>query len=167
MNVCGVYIMAKAGFFLDVPEPEDTGSAEMRSTSALPQGLPGGREPVMASLTPMFPQYSAPLPAAPELAAAPEPIAAAPVSGLSIELSADSWVQVLDADSQTLESALLRSGSSRSFPVNAGLRVKLGNAEGVKLRLNGEPIDVAAYQRDNVAHFRLSPDGALARVNPG
>jgi len=159
---------------LEVPEPADSSAAEMRSTTSTTSSalgaLQGAHEPVMASLTPLFPQNPAPHLAAqktPGIVTPSEPAPAAPLPGLSLDVSSDSWVQVLDADGQVLESALLRIGSSRSFPVEAGLRVKLGNAQGVQLRLNGEPIDVSAFQRENVAHFRLGPDGALGRANPG
>lgn len=157
---------------LDVPMSGDASGVEgqTRASSA------SSEVQVMASLTPMFP----PRPAAPSLDAGllpaaaavpdvepPAHVASADASGLSLNLMADSWVEVSTADGKVLESSLLRAGSSRSFPVEAGLRVSLGNAGGVELRLNGESIDVSAFQRANVARFRLGADGALAPANPG
>lgn len=139
---------------------------------------------VMASLTPMFPARpstpSLDVGVLPPAAAAPDSIeAVAPeadvppatggtdAAGLSLSLTADSWVEVSTSSGEVLEASLLRAGSSRSFPVESGLRVSLGNAGGVELRLNGESIDVSAFQRANVARFRLGADGALAPANPG
>lgn len=158
---------------LDVPVPGDAGGVEGQQARA-PSAQPEVQ--VMASLTPMFP----PRPAVPSLDAGllpaaaavpdvepPASVASTEVSGLRLSLTADSWVEVSTADGEVLESSLLRAGSSRSFPLEAGLRVSLGNAGGVELRLNGESIDVSAFQRANVARFRLGADGALAPANPG
>ncbi len=132
---------------------------------------------VMASLAPMFPPRPAapsldagllpPAAAVPDIEAPSASIAVDEAAGLRLSLTADSWVEVSTADGTVLESSLLRAGSTRSFPVDAGLRVSLGNAGGVELRLNGESIDVSAFQRANVARFRLGADGALAPANPG
>lgn len=162
---------------LDVSTPT-VGPVQTGSASAPPEVQ------VMASLTPMFPpRPSAPsldvgvLPpaaVAPDFIEVPAPKADAPAAtvganaaGLSLSLTADSWVEVSTSSGEVLEASLLRAGSSRSFPVDAGLRVSLGNAGGVELRLNGESIDVSAFQRANVARFRLGADGALAPANPG
>lgn len=156
---------------LDVPAPGGRVDSDGRAAAAAQPEVQ-----VMASLAPMFP----PRPAAPSLDAgllpaaasvpdieAPTSIAAEEAAGLRLSLTADSWVEVSTADGTVLESSLLRAGSTRSFPVDAGLRVSLGNAGGVELRLNGESIDVSAFQRANVARFRLGADGALAPANPG
>ncbi|SDD47700.1 RodZ domain-containing protein [Aquimonas voraii] len=154
---------------LDVPASGAV-DAGMAPAAAAPPELP-----VMASLAPMFPSR----PAGADLASAtlsPAAVTLAPeapsVAGtsepemLQLSLSADSWVEVSTADGDVLESSLLRAGATRSFPLNAGLRVSLGNAGGVELRLNGEAIDVSAFQRANVARFRLGADGTLAPANP-
>lgn len=156
---------------LDVPTPDTELDGALHTASAQPE------VPVMASLAPMFP----PRPAAPSLdagllpAAGANPDVGAPVSsvpdtadGLHLSLTADSWVEVSTADGRVLESSLLRAGAKRSFPLDTGLRVSLGNAGGVELLLNGESIDVSAFQRANVARFRLGADGALAPAHaPG
>lgn len=154
---------------LDVPAavPGEAGPGTLAS--------PPPEVQVMASLAPMFP----PRPAGAELAgAALIPATAGPASEaslavttvesetLQLNLSADSWVEVSTAEGEVLESSLLRAGAERSFPLNSGLRVSLGNAGGVELRLNGEAIDVSAFQRANVARFRLGADGSLAPANP-
>lgn len=157
-------------------------SLDLPAVDGLPRseaaGLPEATVPdlpVMASLAPMFPPRSSSadldaglLPsgsAVPVESAVPAPEAGTS-AGLRLSLSADSWVEVSSSDGRVLESSLLRAGAVRDFPLESGLRVSLGNAGGVELRLNGEPIDVSSYQRANVARFRLGPDGVLAPSSP-
>jgi cytoskeleton protein RodZ len=87
--------------------------------------------------------------------------------GLEMRLNADSWVEIHDATGRVLESSLLRAGTQRRLELGGGLRVSLGNADGVELRLNGEAIDVSEFRRANVARFRLAADGALTSPVPG
>jgi cytoskeleton protein RodZ len=167
---------------LDVPAPDSFDGAERIGMQ------PQVDAPVMASLAPMFPPRSSPT-----VVDLPVPLAgvetgspsvdpgdsgaaelvedgAGPIdpiaSALQLRLTADSWVEISDASGRVLESALLRAGSERRFPVSAGLSVSLGNAEGVELRLNGEAIDVSPYRRANVARFRLDPAGELQASPP-
>lgn len=157
---------------LDVPAPAD--GVETTATVPIRPAMHAPDVPVMASLAPMFqPQATAPAPALPIApSTGPAAVESATVSetgSLVLEFAGDSWVEVTRADGSVLESSLLRAGSARSFELGTGLRVSLGNADGVRLRLNGEPIDVSSYQRANVARFRLGSDGALAPAgsNPG
>jgi cytoskeleton protein RodZ len=156
---------------LDVPAAVTAPPAE--NVTPAPARVPD--VPVMASLAPMFPPQSssADLEAGllPPVSVEPLELQAAPresdsSAGLRLSLSADSWVEVSSADGRVLESSLLRAGTIRDFPLESGLRVSLGNAGGVELRLNGEPIDVSSFQRANVARFRLGPDGVLAPSSP-
>jgi cytoskeleton protein RodZ len=155
---------------LDVPAVDTAPPAE--SVKAAPASVPD--VPVMASLAPMFPPQSS---SADLEAGLLPPVSMEPLdqqaaresdspAGLRLSLSADSWVEVSSADGRVLESSLLRAGAIRDFPLESGLRVSLGNAGGVELRLNGEPIDVSSFQRANVARFRLGPDGVLAPSSP-
>ncbi len=153
---------------LDVPldTPEATATPSVPSASEIP---------VMASLAPLFPPKapgaelaSATLTPATVDAVAPldAPVERVDDETLVLSLSADSWVEVSTAEGEVLESSLLRAGAERAFPLKTGLRVSLGNAGGVELRLNGEAIDVSPFQRANVARFRLAADGTVAPVNP-
>lgn len=114
-------------------------------------------QPIMASLTPF---YSTPRAAAPD-AAATGGVAAAPV-GLVLELTGTSWVEVIGHDGTRLAHELLRDGSQRTFAVDRVARVLLGNAEAVKVRVDGREVDTTPYRRANVARFELSSDGSLA-----
>jgi cytoskeleton protein RodZ len=148
------------------------------------EALPGARAvrsdgpdyPVMASLTPVFQTRPSASPSAPligvealvaevaEPMSEPSPLLS---GGLQLKLVEDSWVEVTSSDGRVLESTLLRAGSERQYPLGEGLRVSLGNAGGVELRLNGESVDVSAFRRANVARFRLAGDGALSPASAG
>lgn len=158
---------------LDIPAPEGAdGGAAGETIASDPSTLVPPDLAVMASLTPMFPprNLSAPAPAP---LGPPEPVAAAGApapSGstrLELRLNADSWVEIHDATGRVLESSLLRAGTQRQLELGEGLRVSLGNADGVELLLNGEAIDVSEFRRANVARFRLAADGVLTAPVPG
>ncbi|MCI1709764.1 MAG: helix-turn-helix domain-containing protein [Chiayiivirga sp.] len=115
-----------------------------------------GDSPVMAGLGPFLPSQFQPQSATPPVA----PIAAP--SGLSLHLNGDSWVEVLDAEGRRIEHGILRAGETRDFAPGTAVRVSLGNAEAVEVRVNGSVTDIAAYRRANVARFTVSSDGSLA-----
>lgn len=109
---------------------------------------PPDRTPMVASIAPLT------APAAP---------AAAPIE---VEFTADSWVQLFDAAGGVVEKGLLRAGERRAFEPGSVGRLVLGNASGVRVRLHGQPVDLAPFTRANVARFTLSSDGSLAPSAP-
>lgn len=112
---------------------------------------------IMASLTPF---YSTQRAVAPSAAAVSEAVAAP--AGLVLEFTGTSWVEVIGHDGSRLAHELLRDGSQRQFPVDRVARVLLGNAEAVKVSVEGREVDTTPYRRANVARFELSSDGSLA-----
>jgi len=88
--------------------------------------------------------------------------AAAPALALSFQ--GDSWVEVFDPEGEVLEQALLSSGDTRDYLEGEVGRVVLGNSAAVEVRAGGEPVDLAAFSRANVARFALSSDGSVAPV---
>jgi cytoskeleton protein RodZ len=79
---------------------------------------------------------------------------------LSLTLKAQSWVQVVAADGRVLESGMLDAGQ-HDYPVDQVSRMVIGNVSAAELRRNGELLDLAAFQRANVARFTVSSDGRL------
>jgi cytoskeleton protein RodZ len=112
-----------------------------------------GETPVIASLGPF---YSPPSP--PGAA----PVAPTTVTGLSLHLRGDSWVEVLDRSGRRIEHGVLRAGQVREFDPAVVGKVSIGNADAVEVRMNGSETDIAAYRRANVARFTVSSDGSLA-----
>ncbi|MGA0588448.1 helix-turn-helix domain-containing protein [Dyella sp. KRB-257] len=74
---------------------------------------------------------------------------------LSLSLAQASWVEVIAADGSRLEYSLLPAGSRKTYHSDQALEVRLGNASGAKVSIDGEDLPLDAYRRANVAHFRL------------
>lgn len=82
---------------------------------------------------------------------------------LTLNFSERSWVEVNAAGGERLEFGMLPAGAERSYPINAGLQVSIGNAQGATVTYNGDSVDLSEVRRANVARFRVSSDG---RVQP-
>lgn len=126
---------------------------------------PGPIEPLIASMAPFTSAGStstvpAPAPSADE----PGDDAGIP---LSLTLSEDSWVEILAADGSQLEYGLLRAGSRHEYRGDEPLSVRIGNASGVDIRMNGKLVDVTPFQRANVAHFSASPQRGVLDAPAG
>ncbi|GAB2790925.1 hypothetical protein GCM10027021_11900 [Dyella kyungheensis] len=118
-------------------------------------------QPLMASMTP-FPNLGDTHAAAP---AAPTP--AAPTGegahSLVLNLQNASWVEVTGKDGSRLEYGLLPAGSSKTYRSDQPLEVRIGNAGGAQVTLDGQPMPLDSYRRSNVAHFRIElRDGKAA-----
>jgi cytoskeleton protein RodZ len=93
---------------------------------------------------------------APAPASAPAlPVAAAASSVLQVRSKAASWVEVMDARSQVLLSRSLEAGETVSLDGALPFRVKVGNAAATELVFRGQPLDLSASTRDNVARLEL------------
>lgn len=77
------------------------------------------------------------------------------LSRLVVELSEDSWVEIVSDDGQRLEFDLLRAGMERSYQGRAPFRILLGRASAVDLILDGEPVTFDGHERPDVAQFEL------------
>jgi len=74
---------------------------------------------------------------------------------LQLRTSAPSWVEVTDARGQALVSRLLQPGEAVGLDGTPPLRVRIGNAAGTELVFRGQPTDLRAFTRDNVARLEL------------
>src|SRR5690606_2958270 len=81
---------------------------------------------------------------------------------LSLRLREASWVEVTAADGEKLEYGLLAAGTERSYTTDGAVTVRLGNAEGAEIVVDGDHVDLAPFRRANVAHLKLFADGAPA-----
>jgi len=81
--------------------------------------------------------------------------------GLVLEFTDESWLQVVGRDGATLEQGLMQAGDRRSFEAGSVGRVVLGNATAVRVQQAGGIVDLAPYQRANVARFAVSSDGSV------
>ncbi|HEY3520898.1 MAG TPA: RodZ domain-containing protein [Rhodanobacteraceae bacterium] len=74
---------------------------------------------------------------------------------LGLSVTADSWVEVDDANGKTLESGILRAGDQRNYRSATPLNITIGNADGVQVTSDGKPLSLAPYRRANVARFKV------------
>jgi cytoskeleton protein RodZ len=74
-------------------------------------------------------------------------------SRLQISVSADSWVEIVDAAGRELELDLLRGGSDKDYVGQPPFRILVGRAPAVHLFVDGQEVDLAAFTRDDVAQF--------------
>jgi cytoskeleton protein RodZ len=91
---------------------------------------------------------------------------------LDLQFAALSWVEISDAAGRRLLTGLIDGGSERVLSGTPPLRVVLGNAPAVALRLNGQPVAIAGLvHRDGSAHLSIDASGrasaAAARLAHG
>jgi cytoskeleton protein RodZ len=111
----------------------------------------------------MTPELSSPAvastAAAPMVSVAPGamPAAVAPASSNSLVLNfkQDSWIEVKRADNSTVAARVMRAGSSETFDLSVPLSVTVGNVRGVEAKVRGEPLNLAAGTRNNVARVTV------------
>ena len=129
----------------------DAVSSDTASTAAATEP-PKAQEqmPVVASMAP-FGNSSAASPAPPAEA---KP-AATGAHSLTLKLTAASWVEILAADGSKVEYGLLPAGAEKTYSSDGPLSVRLGNAEGAEVIVDGKPIDLAPFRHSNVARLSL------------
>ncbi len=113
--------------------------------------------PIIASMAP----FSAAPSVKAEASANPSPATAGRHS-LSLKLKQASWVEVIDANGVKIEYGLLAAGVERNYTSDTALTVRIGNAEGAEVIADGNAVDLAPFQRANVARLRLFGGEKLA-----
>ena len=173
--VVGALLVAAAAFVL-VPMRGDLLSAPAAGSAAAPQAVmppaadasaPGGivvepaAAPASTPLAPVAVASSAPVPAAssPVVAvpAAPAPVAVGGATDDRAVLRAvqDTWVQASDSGGQVLTSRLIPAGETVELTGRLPLKLRIGNVRGTELSFRGQPVNLAASARDNVANLSL------------
>lgn len=75
---------------------------------------------------------------------------------ITISFTADSWVQIFDADGAETLRGLFRKGDRKEVSGRAPFTVFLGYTPGVTLDFNGEPYDASQHtRRDSTSRFTL------------
>lgn len=79
-----------------------------------------------------------------------------PADTVSVEMLADSWIEIYDAEGRRLLYGLEPAGARHQLRGTRPFRVFLGNAPGVEVEINGRPFDLSPMvRRDNTARFTL------------
>lgn len=77
-------------------------------------------------------------------------------AAITLKVSADSWVEIIDARGQVLLSRLLKPGETPELTGLPPFKVKVGNVIATELRLRGNKVDLAALSKDNIARIELN-----------
>lgn len=145
-----------------------THSKAATSSSSAPANSPDAT-PFRASMTPFAAIGLSDMEGATDQSAraplAPAPVPPAVAAGghaLTLTASADCWFEITDAGGNRVDSGLLHAGDSHTWHSAGALHVTVGNADGVRVTLDGQPFALAPFRRANVARF-----DAFGRATPG
>jgi cytoskeleton protein RodZ len=83
------------------------------------------------------------------------PVSVPGTHSLTIELPSPSWVEVIADDGRRLEYSLLPAGTEKTYRSDRPLEIRIGNADGSRVAIDGKPVDIDGFRRANVAHFHV------------
>lgn len=134
------------------PASEGAAPAAPAPAPAAPAATPAVQAPAAAA-----PAAGVPGDVPADAAAATPATQAAQTPGgvLVMKASAQSWVQVKDANARVVLQKTLAAGESVGAEGALPLSVIVGNASGTEVRVRGELLEVAKTTRDNVARFEV------------
>ena len=120
-------------------------------------------QPLLASMVPV-PNLDTDVAITPPAASNAPAVSAAGsgVHSLTLDLSNSSWVEVIGKDGTRLEYGLLPAGTNKTYHSDQPLEVRLGNATGAQVSVDGQPVTLDPYRRSNIAHFRVDIQGGKA-----
>ena len=121
----------------------------------LPAATAVAPAPVAAASVSLLPAAAVSAPAAQGIDEVLAHVAAAPSIPLQVIATADSWVEVVDAQGHSLLSRTVVAGESVGLDGALPMRVKIGNARGTRLKLRGDNVDLTPWTRDNIARLEL------------
>lgn len=82
-------------------------------------------------------------------------VAAAGEGVVSLEFTANCWIQLTDASGKVVVSGLKRTGEKLEVSGKAPLELRLGYARGAQVRYNGQSVDVAPFTSGETARIKL------------
>jgi cytoskeleton protein RodZ len=82
-------------------------------------------------------------------------VAGAPNIPLQVTATADSWVEVVDAQGHSLMSRTVVAGESVGLDGALPMKLKIGNAKATRIKLRGDNVDLTPWTHDNVARLEL------------
>ena len=81
---------------------------------------------------------------------------------LTLGLTSNSWVEVIGADGARLEYGLLPAGTSKTYRSDKPLDIRIGNASGANVSIDGQALGLDEFRHANVAHFRMQMQNGKA-----
>lgn len=163
----GLLLLAAVVIGLLPPEFVEGWTAAMQP--AAPASAPALAVPAPAASVPEAVAGPMPAPSAAASAAVAAPVVAeaastatpqaavpaAPVALLRLTTTADSWIEVIDAQGRTVLSRVVQGGEIVAIDPPPPLRLRIGNAGGTTLAFRGQAVDLGPHTRDNVARLEL------------
>lgn len=142
-----------------VPAPAVAASSAAASAPRVVASPASAAAPLPVASAPLQVREVAPPPAATPVAT-PAPlkpmITAGPGGSLRVTATADTWVEVADAQGQVLVSRVLREGEQQEYTGAAPYKVRVGNVRGTRLEWRGAAVDLTARANNNVARLELN-----------
>jgi cytoskeleton protein RodZ len=148
---------------LDAPAATSTAAARSVASRVVPmsqspvtQTQGQEQEPLMASMAP-FPNLDNGSVALAKPIVPPVATVSTGNGGhsLSLNLSSASWVEVVDSAGTRLEYGLLPAGSNKTYHSDQPLDVRIGNARGAQISIDGQTVGLDNFRHANVARFRV------------
>lgn len=132
-------------------------AAESAPSEPSPPSEPVASAPLMSAVV-LAPLAVVPptLASSPMSSAVPAPAVAGSRGSLVLLASAESWVQIKDANGEQLLKRLVLPGERIALQGALPMKIKLGNAVAVQLTYQGKPLDLTEHTRANVARFELN-----------
>jgi cytoskeleton protein RodZ len=148
-----------------------SGSVQMPAPTIQPPQAE--EQPLLASMAPFPTSFNgsgeaaqpavAPAPAASAAAGAqPGDVVGTGAHSVALNLTGASWVEVTAADGSRLQYGLLPAGASKTWRSDQPLEVRIGNAGGAQVSVDGQPVALDGYRHANVAHFRIAIENGKA-----
>jgi cytoskeleton protein RodZ len=72
---------------------------------------------------------------------------------LRLVLAESSWVEIVTPDGEKLEFGLLPAGTAHTYHSAKPIDVRVGNANGATIEIDGKARDLSPFRHANVAHF--------------
>jgi len=147
----------------DTAAPTEAKAAETTAVTPAPVTTPATPAPNTAA-TPTVTATASETPATPpattptDTAATPTDATTPPIAGevsIKMEFAEEVWMQIKGDDKKTLFESLNTAGNIKEFKATPPLNVKIGNAPGVKIFVNGQPFDLTTHTKGSVARFRV------------
>jgi cytoskeleton protein RodZ len=115
---------------------------------------PGDATQVVPAPAPAEPAKAEQPQAKPSVEQVSPPLVAA-TKRVRLEFDRESWVEIKDADGNTLLSRVNPAGSKQAVEGVAPLQIVIGNASGVRMSVNDEAVDLKPFTRVDIARFTL------------
>lgn len=114
-------------------------------------GTPKTPQPTVAASDVLLPSLTP----ASSLTPAPASATVAPAGVLGFKARTEVWIEVTDAKGRTPLRRLVAPGETVQVDGSLPLSVTVGRADAVEVLVRGQPFDLAARTRDNVARFEV------------